>query len=259
MNNGAQMIQDLMDNPSGISSLPQNPNAMAELTSMLAGMFKFIAILVVVAVAIKLIELVATCMIFKKANRPWWFAIVPFFNQYVMYDISTGKPLLFLPGFLAWICSYLVCNPVGVGVKFLAVAAGFLIFAGRILNIYKLIALARSFGKGIGFAIGLIFLPTIFMCILAFGSTEYVDDNREIKHKKTVSAKDGMQMKISGTNKGLVAVAAPQPPEEQEPVNRVVRSINRACPRCGEPLKISKNQEYYVCYQCQKKYRRSNG
>ena len=34
--------------------------------------------------------------------------------------------------------------------------------------------LARSFGKGAGFAIGLVFLPFIFDLILAFGDAEYV-------------------------------------------------------------------------------------
>ena len=33
--------------------------------------------------------------------------------------------------------------------------------------------LAKAFGKGIGFAIGLILLPFIFQLLLGFGSAEY--------------------------------------------------------------------------------------
>ena len=43
-----------------------------------------------------------------------------------------------------------------------------------ILNIMFNVKLARSFGKGVGFAIGLIFLNPIFMLILGFGSAKYV-------------------------------------------------------------------------------------
>ena len=34
--------------------------------------------------------------------------------------------------------------------------------------------LAKSFGKGIAFGFGLLFLNTIFMLILAFGGAQYV-------------------------------------------------------------------------------------
>ncbi len=33
--------------------------------------------------------------------------------------------------------------------------------------------LAKSFGKGVGFALGLIFLPFVFFPMLGFGSAEY--------------------------------------------------------------------------------------
>jgi hypothetical protein len=36
-------------------------------------------------------------------------------------------------------------------------------------------ALARSFGKGIGFTFGLFFFPPIFSLILGFGRAEYID------------------------------------------------------------------------------------
>ena len=34
--------------------------------------------------------------------------------------------------------------------------------------------MAKSFGKGVGFGFGLLFLNTIFMLILAFGKAQYV-------------------------------------------------------------------------------------
>ena len=36
-----------------------------------------------------------------------------------------------------------------------------------------MIAFARRFGKGVGFALGLVFLSPIFICILGFGDARY--------------------------------------------------------------------------------------
>ncbi len=45
-----------------------------------------------------------------------------------------------------------------------------------IVGIIITIDLARNFNKGIGFGIGIIFLPIIFLSILAFDDCEYVGD-----------------------------------------------------------------------------------
>jgi hypothetical protein len=42
-----------------------------------------------------------------------------------------------------------------------------------IIAIILLIDLAKSFGKGVGFGIGLLLLPFIFFPILGFGSAQY--------------------------------------------------------------------------------------
>ena len=49
----------------------------------------------------------------------------------------------------------------------------FIPFVNLIIMIILSIELAKCFGKGGGFAAGLILLPIIFYPILAFGSAEY--------------------------------------------------------------------------------------
>ena len=45
-----------------------------------------------------------------------------------------------------------------------------------------MVKLAKAFGKGDGFAVGLILLNTIFIMILAFGSSEYqLNNSSEVK------------------------------------------------------------------------------
>lgn len=87
--------------------------------------------------------------IFKKAGRPGWAAIVPFYNVYVMFDIVYGNGILFL-----------LC---------------FIPFVNIVVLIKYRLDLAKVFGKGTGFGIGLVFLNIIFLFILAFGNGKYVE------------------------------------------------------------------------------------
>lgn len=85
--------------------------------------------------------------IFTKAGKPGWAALIPIYNTLVMLDII-GRPWWWL--FLMFI------PPVGL-----------------VLGIIALHRLSRSFGKDIGYTLGLLFLPVIFMPMLAFGSAKY--------------------------------------------------------------------------------------
>jgi hypothetical protein len=85
---------------------------------------------------------------YTKAGQPGWASIIPIYNVIVLMKI-VGRPvwwflLLFIP----------VVN--------------------FIILIITMIDLAKAFGKGTGFALGLIFLSPIFMPILGFGSAQYV-------------------------------------------------------------------------------------
>lgn len=85
--------------------------------------------------------------VFTKAGKPGWAAIIPIYNFIVLLDIA-GKPV--------WWIVLLLIPLVNVIV---------------LLLIY--IDLAKAFGYGIGFAIGLWFLAPIFLLILGFGGAQY--------------------------------------------------------------------------------------
>lgn len=105
------------------------------------------AIVSVIYLAIIVIVLVSLWKIFSKAGQPGWASIIPFYNTYVLLLIA-GKP-----GW--WLILMLI-----PGVAF-------------IFGILMSVGLAQNFGKGTGFAIGLILLPLIFLPILAFGDAQY--------------------------------------------------------------------------------------
>lgn len=83
-----------------------------------------------------------------KAGRPGWEGIIPIYNYYVVLKI-VGRP-----GW--WLILY------------------FIPFVNLIVTIIVMLDLAKSYGKTIGFAVGLILLPFIFIPILGFGEASYL-------------------------------------------------------------------------------------
>lgn len=101
-----------------------------------------------VTLAIAAVMIIAYWRVFSKAGQPGWAAIVPIYNIIVLLQI-VGRPLWFIVLF-------------------------FIPFVNAIAAIIVAVDLAKSFGKGGGFAAGLIFLFPIFILILAFGDARYV-------------------------------------------------------------------------------------
>lgn len=85
--------------------------------------------------------------VFTKAGQPGWAAIIPIYNVIVLLKII-GKPWWWILGFIIPFVNFIVMILIAVG-------------------------LAKVFGKGTGFAVGLILLGVIFYPILAFGDATY--------------------------------------------------------------------------------------
>jgi hypothetical protein len=101
----------------------------------------------VIGLVFGLIAIVSLWKIFTKAGWPGWASIIPFYNFYVICRIA-GKPGWWLVLMLIPLVNFIVA---------------IIVFFG----------LAKSFGKGAGFALGLILLGIIFLPILAFGDARY--------------------------------------------------------------------------------------
>lgn len=100
----------------------------------------FVLLLVVAIVA-------AMWKVFTKAGKPGWAAIIPIYNTIVILEI-VGRPIW-------WIILMLIpCVSI-------------------VIAIIVCIDLAKSFGKGPGFGVGLALLGFIFFPILGFGDATY--------------------------------------------------------------------------------------
>jgi uncharacterized membrane protein YhaH (DUF805 family) len=101
----------------------------------------------IVYAAVMLFMIAAMWKVFSKAGQPGWAILIPIYNLYVMCKIA-GRPgwwilLMFIP------------------------------LVNLIIVIILDIDIAKSFGKGAAFGIGLLLLPFIFFPILGFGSAQY--------------------------------------------------------------------------------------
>lgn len=100
-----------------------------------------------VLLAISVLMIIGTWMVYKKAGEPGWGSLIPFYSTYLLVKITYGNGWLFL----------LFLIP-------------FVNFIFAIMIPFKL---AKVFGKSGFFGLGLWFLPGIFYPILGFGKAEY--------------------------------------------------------------------------------------
>ncbi len=111
----------------------------------------FMAGIWLILMIIAIFMIVCHWKIFKKAGRQGWEAVIPIYSTWVLFEIV---------GLKGW---YVLLN-------FIPVVGSIIFF---IFSIIASIRLAKCFGKDTAFGVGLIFIPFIFIPILAFDSSTY--------------------------------------------------------------------------------------
>ena len=135
------------------------------LLGLIAGMGIVVAI---VGLIVWVLLIIALWKIFTKAGEQGWKSLIPIYNVYVYCKIL---------GIVKW---FWIALGVGLGSSILSavpVLGAILAFANFVVMIIFAVFMARNgakaFGKSTGFAVGLFFLPNIFLLILGLGSAEY--------------------------------------------------------------------------------------
>jgi hypothetical protein len=106
------------------------------------------AFLIWLYVAVYVLLIIGFWVIFTKAGEAGWKSIIPIYNTIIWLKII-GHP---------WWWILLLLIPI---VNF-------------VILIMMWYGLSTSFGKGVGFTVGLIFLPYVFVPILGLGSARYL-------------------------------------------------------------------------------------
>jgi hypothetical protein len=102
----------------------------------------------IVGLLVAILVIAGMWKVFTKAGKPGWAAIIPIYNLVVLLQIA-GKPLWWLLLFFIPVVNIIVAAMIWIGV-------------------------AKAFGKGTGFALGLLFLSPIFVPILGFSDAKYI-------------------------------------------------------------------------------------
>ena len=101
----------------------------------------------IIVALIAILLIISEWKIYTKAGKPGWAVLIPIYNIIVLLQI-VGKP---------WWWLLLMLIP-GVNI---------------VLAIWVLNLLSKSFGKGVGFTLGLLFLSIIFVPVLGLGGAKY--------------------------------------------------------------------------------------
>ena len=119
----------------------------AELQTVAAAGGAIFMVFMLAALALSVVMIAGMWALFTKAGKPGWMAIIPILNAWVLVEISGRSALWFVLMFIPLV------NLVAILLIWMDVA--------------------KSFGKGPEYGIGLLLLPYVFVPVLGFGSAQY--------------------------------------------------------------------------------------
>lgn len=120
-----------------------------------------------------IIMVIANWRIFTKAGEAGWKSIIPVLNTYVLFKIAWNVKMFWI--MLGTLIAGSICTSIaGDQGGALAIIAAVFSLASCVIGIISVHKLSKSFGHGIGFTLGLLFLSPIFTLILGLGSSEYI-------------------------------------------------------------------------------------
>lgn len=99
------------------------------------------------AVAFFIVFIIGVWKTLEKAGQPGWGGLIPIYNLYLLTQVAQK------PGW--WVIMF------------------FIPIANIVFSVLLYNEIAKRFGQGVGFTIGLILLPAIFFMLLGFGNYTY--------------------------------------------------------------------------------------
>ena len=118
---------------------------------------------VIVILAICVLQIIGTWKILTKAGKPGWGALIPFYNSFLLCEITGVNPW--------WILIVALSGLLGI----IPIVGS---LATMVISVYYCIllnvSLARSFKKDDSYAVGLILLAPFFYLALGCGKSKYV-------------------------------------------------------------------------------------
>lgn len=156
----------------------------------------FLGFMLAAGAALAILLIIAGWRIFEKAGEKGWKILIPIYDVYILFKIcgiekwfwamfgatifatvlmTINPPATYSVSYSGGIYSYTDLSTTIDWSQHIPYVIGTILSAG--ISIATAIAvsvkLAKAFGKGVGFTLGLIFLSGIFYMILGFGKAKY--------------------------------------------------------------------------------------
>ena len=146
-----------------------------------------------------ILVVIAEWKIFEKAGEKGWKSLIPIYGQYILFKIIGAKTLFWVFLGITVVASIMMtANPLPVDwnaseaeinavlntldwSKYVPFVIGMVAtcITSLVVEIMVAIKLAKAFGKGAAYIVGLIFVAPIVLMVLGFGKAKY--DKKAIK------------------------------------------------------------------------------
>lgn len=145
-------------------------------SSIIAALGAMIGTCVVISITWYVVLVIANWKIFTKAGEPGWKSIIPIYNAYIVYKIAWKTSWFWIGiilGAVVGLCSVFATSDAAAVAMIANIISIILTIASIVITVVAQHKLSKSFGHGVGYTLGLIFLNPIFTLILGFGSSQY--------------------------------------------------------------------------------------
>ena len=127
----------------------------------------------VVLAAVYILFAIPAYMMFRKAGEEGWKAFIPFYNDYTMANLVWETKVFWIMLVLSLIMNIadadMFADSVIISLIAFIASIAYIVYNARFCK-----RISNAYGHGLGFAIGLLFLPFIFEIIIGFGSSQYL-------------------------------------------------------------------------------------
>ena len=201
------------------------------LGAVIAGLLVIIIIAGIIGTIISIVTLIANWKYFKKAGKPGWACLIPYYVNYVNCQIGGTKTLWFIITVVGSLVGYGSATIINSTEEVTALSAiiGLLSAACSIMSLVALIIIMhnvfKSFGYGGGMTVLFVFVPIIPIWILGFGKCTYLGEMGTGN--------------VPVAPPGAAPTAANAPPE-----------MSKVCPNCGHAVQPGES----FCTNCGAKF-----
>ena len=142
-----------------------------------------------ISLIIGVLLIIAGWRIFEKAGEKGWKILIPIYDAYILFKICGIKNWFWvmlcisiiaaimmganMPPYIEDSYGYHINYDILVDYPVYLTATAITCVSSIAFTIAIAVKLAKAFGKGVGYTLGLIFLPNIFTLILGFGKAKY--------------------------------------------------------------------------------------